>query len=713
MERAIDKSNLKESIITEVEKRIFEELKDAFQLEDPFPASNRIRFSWDSKRQDGSRVMARLDRSYTFIIPGAITTGANYRILGDCVHSDHLPVWRRLWLVPETKRKSSYVINASYLSEEKVQVNIRRIWEANSNLAFYGKIRRCVKYYKSFCIKRAQELKREECELRKKVEVATAWLQRDPSCQRWQDVLACASDSMKKFEKQKVASQQLRSRLKWKAVGDQCSREFFQLHRVRSNASHITELKDVHSQTHTSQTAMAQICSDYYKKLYTAREDSRAAGGAQEAALKYIKDKLSPSMKLSLQALLSQEDLRLALWDMSPGKSPGPDGIVLEFYKIFWNIIGAEFTNMINASVQEGRLPPGVTQGMIVLLHKGGDRQALTNWRPITLLNMGYKIYAKALQLRLQPVLMEVISPDQSAFLPLRFILDNLLITQETMAWTESSKQPLIFLKLDFSKAYDMVDWQCMYKILEKLGFPQAFIKMISLLFQDASACVKLNGEPSPYFPIQRGVRQGCPLAPYLFIIVAEVLHAMVTQEMREGRVQGISLPFEGRQQIIAQYADDTSFTLFGDEEKVRCLVYLLETFCLASGLVLNWSKSSGYWKQSGNIGRPSWTDMLGITWADEEGVSKLLGAPFGLSLTSKDVDSFLIDKLTKKLVHWSTTRINPTGRSVVANSVLLSSTFFFLSIWGGTKKGVKKIKSAIMNYVAGGRLQRARIRVS
>ena len=141
--------------------------------------------------------------------------------------------------------------------------------------------------------------------------------------------------------------------------------------------------------------------------------------------------------------------------------------------------------------------------------------------------------------------------------------------------------------------------------------------------------------------------------------------------------------------------------------------MYLLETFCLATRLVLNWSKSSGYWKQKGNVDRPPWTDMLGISQADEEGVSKLLGAPFGLSLTTKDVDVFLFDKLSKKLIHWSTTKINPIGRSIVANSVLLSSTFFFLSIWGGSKKGVKKVKSAIMNYVAGGKLQRARIRVS
>ena len=155
VERAIDKSNLKESIMSEMEKRVFGEMKDTFQVEDPFPASNRIRFSWDSKRKDGSRVMARLDRSYTYKLNNATTTGANYRILGDCAHSDHLPVWRRLWLEPEKKRRSTFVMNASLLVEAKVQESLKRIWENNSSLAFFGKVRRCVKFYKSFCVKRA------------------------------------------------------------------------------------------------------------------------------------------------------------------------------------------------------------------------------------------------------------------------------------------------------------------------------------------------------------------------------------------------------------------------------------------------------------------------------------------------------------------------------------------------------------------------------
>ena len=163
----------------------------------------------------------------------------------------------------------------------------------------------------------------------------------------------------------------------------------------------------------------------------------------------------------------------------------------------------------------------------------------------------------------------------------------------------------------------------------------------------------------------------------------------MVTHEMACGRVTGIKLLFQDQQQLIAQYTDDTSFIVLGEEEKARNLIYLLETFCLATGQVLNWSKSSGYWKSRSLPDRLEWRDHLGIAWADNDNVSKLLGAPFGLSLSLANVDDFLYEKLAKKLTYWSSTKINPTGRGVVANIVLLSTMFLFLSIWGGTKKGI------------------------
>lgn len=202
----------------------------------------------------------------------------------------------------------------------------------------------------------------------------------------------------------------------------------------------------------------------------------------------------------------------------------------------------------------------------------------------------------------MQPILMEIIDFNQSAFLPMRYILDNILLTHKVMDWAAQSGQPLIFLKLDFAKTYDTVDWRFMFRALEVLGFPDYFIDLIRLLFLDAAATVKVNGCLSESFPIERGVRQGCPLAPYLFLLVAEVLNSMVKAGASVGDIKGILLPVGGRQQIILQYADDTSFTLLGEEQPVRKLLLCLSQFCNGSGLVLNWDKSRAYWKQGGGL---------------------------------------------------------------------------------------------------------------
>ena len=124
---------------------------------------------------------------------------------------------------------------------------------------------------------------------------------------------------------------------------------------------------------------------------------------------------------------------------------------------------------------------------------------------------------------------MEIISPHQPTFLPMRFILDNLMLTQETITWAKRSHQSSLFLELDFSKAYDMVDWECLFKIVDKMGFPSEFNHMVRLLFINASATVKVNGTPSLPFNNKPRVRQGCPLAPYMFLIIAQVLSAMVS----------------------------------------------------------------------------------------------------------------------------------------------------------------------------------------
>ena len=338
VERPDDKSSQKLSQTTVEERREFKEFKELFQVEDNFPSAQRLKYSTDNKRGGRDIILARLDRYYTFSDGGDPTSKDNYKILGDCSASDHLHVWRQICFELQPKSSSPYVMNASHLKEPEVQLGIRRLWARLSHLPFFGKLRRCVKYYKEFCISKAEEKRFVEQQLRQELEQLSGALQQDTSNEQVQGDFAQVAGHLLSFERSKAEGQRLRSRLQWKGKGDQCSKEFFRAHRQRSNASHITELDDEDGTTHTNQADLARICHRYYQKLYTGREETNE--GAMTQILSHLSDSLSTQAKTARSALPTTEELHHALMDMKVGKSPGPDGILLEFYRSFWDISG-------------------------------------------------------------------------------------------------------------------------------------------------------------------------------------------------------------------------------------------------------------------------------------------------------------------------------------------------------------------------------------
>jgi hypothetical protein len=131
---------------------------------------------------------------------------------------------------------------------------------------------------------------------------------------------------------------------------------------------------------------------------------------------------------------------------------------------------------------------------------------------------------------------------------------------------------------------------------MKALNISEKFIEWVKLLFTNTSAAVNLNGNPGGNFKIERGVTQGCPFAPYLFLIVGEILTHMIKKAVAEGRLRGVFLPGGKKLQYISQYADDSSFMVRGAKEDVNELVKILETFSQASGMEINWKKSCTYW---------------------------------------------------------------------------------------------------------------------
>ena len=332
----------------------------------------------------------------------------------------------------------------------------------------------------------------------------------------------------------------IRSRVKWQKVGDKCTAEFFRSVRQKKSQAIISELKAKHGRSFTRKEDLGEICLNFYQTLYKYKAIS-------SEGMREVLEDLPPTFTIDMNMLLvkaiTEKELLTAIMSMAKGKAPGYDGIPIEFFQKYWPTISKDFLRMIFKSMDEGAFPEGVTKGLISLIPKDGDSKDLNYWRPITLLTASYKNFAKTLQLRLQPLLRDVISPEQTAFLPLRFILNNIVLTQETLQWAKTSRQPTVFLKLDFSKAYDKVSWIFLFSTMRKMNIDDKFIKWVKLLFANASAVVSLNGNPGNNFKVERGVRQGCPLAPYLFLIVGEALTHVIKKAIKEKRLRGVTLP--------------------------------------------------------------------------------------------------------------------------------------------------------------------------
>jgi hypothetical protein len=242
-----DNSNPSGNIACDAERLVFTRLLAHLQVEDYFPFTDPIRFSWDSKRRTGIRTMKRLDCVYCYANPNGPpnTHVMEYKILGECAHSDHLPVTINLKIQASQSTGSRYKMNGFYLQDKAVVVQLTQLWQSfPRSLGFFGKLRRLTKWYKELCIGQAKARRATESQLRHQIAIAQAGLQADPQNATLQECLDTSADQLKDFEKWRVDGQQVRSWVKWRAKGDRNSREFFQAIRMRNTQSQITELQD-------------------------------------------------------------------------------------------------------------------------------------------------------------------------------------------------------------------------------------------------------------------------------------------------------------------------------------------------------------------------------------------------------------------------------------------------------------------------------------
>ncbi|PIK62474.1 pol-like protein [Apostichopus japonicus] len=369
----------------------------------------------------------------------------------------------------------------------------------------------------------------------------------------------------------------LRSRIKWFEEGERSSKFFLNLEKSRQSKKVMRQILTDEGAIINDQDDIIHEQSRFYRTLYTAEP---SVSIQSEVLLSQLSKTLSEPDSQSCEGDISATELQKSLFDMESSKSPGLDGLTVEFYKEFWDVLGEVLFKLTKEIYKTNEMCNSMKTGLITLIPKKGDLRKLKNWRPISLLNTDYKIITKALANRISRVINCLVSSDQTCCVPGRDIADNVLAMRNIINYVNENKLEGYVLKIDQLKAFDRVNHEYLINVLQRMGFGTNLINWVKILYNDIQGCIKHNGYISDTFHIQRGVRQGCPISAILYVLSAEPFHDAIYKSKSI-----IGIEFMHHEAKMFQHADDTTFFL-SDTSSVKSVKMLLT--CTRAPLALS-----------------------------------------------------------------------------------------------------------------------------
>eukprot|EP00250_Pteridium_aquilinum_P022375 c25362_g1_i1 orf=3-2321(-) len=580
-------------------------ITDAFER---MPAS--LDFS-RSDRRVGVANLSRIDRFY--VDEWAIGRGGEVGILAGTTLSDHAPVI--LWIEEHTRRTTSpqMRIPDSLLECPEIDCMIQEIWDglqwtpghaasvmAEGLISISTMLRRTARERQAQRDEDARRLRRGLASLQSLQETS-------PESLDIEHQIGQARAELREIEERRHDYIYHRSASHWTQVGDRVTADFFEITGPRHTRSGIRRLRRADGSLTSETPQLRAIATEFYTSLLTAEPHTDRVERCRQDVWTHCRRVVTEEMGRALLAPFSYEELERALVALPRGKCPGEDGLSVAFFMRFWPSLEQGICMAFQEIMDTGQMPESLTEGLIHLIPKeGGDRDEIRHWRPITLLGTAYKILAKTISLRLQPFLDTTIHATQTGFVRGRSILDNIFTFWEATAWARLQGEGMAVLLLDFEKAYGRVDWAFLEGTLERLGFPLRWIRGVSSLYSSAHSRVMVGGGMGERFPLSRSVRQGCPLAPTLFLFFAEAMSSFLAAQ--HTGLQGLRLPIREEELLDSEFADDTAVYLRGSLMNLQSFQLAIETFCTASGSKINWHKSCGFWTGQGES--PQWCGL-------------------------------------------------------------------------------------------------------
>jgi hypothetical protein len=401
-----------------------------------------------------------------------------------------------------------------------------------------------------------------------------------------------------------------------------------------------------------------------------------------------------------LEQPFTEEEVLGVVKNMAGDKAPGPDGYSMAFFRKCWDIVKHDVMAVFREFYTYGTFEKSLNVTFLALIPKKPGAVECKDFRPISLVTGIYKILAKVLANRLKMVLDKVVSDSQNAFVCGRQTLDSMLIANESL---DSRIKPGILCKLDIEKAYDHVDWNFLLYMLRRCGFNEKWRRWIYACISTVHFSILVNGSPSGFFPSSRGLRQGDPLSPLLFLIVMEALSKMLDKAVERGYLAGFQVDNLGHNALSIShlfFADDTLTMCGADADQLWHLRGIFIWFQAIFGLKINLTKSELV--PMGHV--PNVAVLAGYMGCRASSLPMShLGLPLGARFKQKDVWNNVVEKMEKRLARWKRLYLSKGAHLTLIKSTLSNLPTYYLSLFPLPVSIARRIEKIQRDFLWGG----------
>eukprot|EP00253_Pinus_taeda_P024446 PITA_24446 len=464
-----------------------------------------------------------------------------------------------------------------------------------------------------------------------------------------------------------------KSRVLWLKEGEQNSKFFHRSTLDYRNTNKILNLKNASGDTLHNHREIFSLLTDHFKLI--TQESPIERTDAINSLTQSIPKVVTKDQNLSLLKEISMEKVEEAVKSMPNDKAPGPDGFTINFFKACWQTIKIEIWEVVEDSRRFGTILKSINSTFLALIPKEENAQTPEKFRPIALCNVIYKIISKVIANRLKPILPNLILEEQSGYVEGRQILDNILLAQEMVHTLQIRKKAGMLMQLDLSKAFDKVNWNYLEAVLTAFGFDKKWNKWILALIKSSSFSILVNGSPSETFTLSRGIRQGDPLSPFLFVILMEGLSRLIHKAKADGNIRGLHPLHSSPATTHQQFVDDT--LLHGTPTVKEALAF--------KSILTLFNKASEFWDLKGVLCPPN-------TWEP-----RLPPNPGKSTLA----------KLENKCKHWTRRALNFAGRLVLTKAILQAIPHYLLSILPAPQGILHRIRTIQRTFLWRGNVEK------